>query len=359
MDSLFKKVLESGVIIAFLSSLFILIGFMSKFAQNRVLGISILNLNAISYIEQAGNFFIQTSQIIFNFSFNTEYININFFILCLYIFIWILLVLVPTHLYKDVYNFLKSKIKYFPIKESFFVTLGLFTSIVLLFSIISNIFTPIVGVKSIFQVQERNIEQIKLFTQAENHNFSYEKNPDKYNNFIIQPYERNHNIERQDSTNKINFLFNIAHNNSKLNGLNSKNTYLTIFFLIVILLIMLILILYKYKSYIQKIHKIMVSLLLAYILIFISYTHGVVGLNYEYPIVDISYKVDKSITKLRNVILLENNSKRIIILNRLNYMKMIEIPYSSIQIIEQKSKLLLFQNCSNLEGETKLCEELF
>ena len=359
MDSLFKKVLESGVIIAFSSTLFILIGFMSKFAQNRVLGISTLNLDAISYIEQAGNFFIQTSQIIFNFQFNTEYININFSILCLYIFLWILLLL-PPQIFKDIYTYSEKKVKYFYfIKKSYFIFLGLILSIVLLFSIISNIFTPIVAVKSILQIQERNINQVELFRKAEKHNFSYEKKPPRYNKDIITPYEKNHNIERQDSTNKINFLFNMTHQNNKFNGLNSKNTYLTIFLLITILTSMLIIILYRYKNYLQKIHKIIVSLLIAYIIIFISYTHGVLGLNYEYPIVDISYKVDKKITKLKNVILLENNNKRVIILNRLNYMRILEIPYNSVQIIEQKSKLFLLQNCSNTEGETKLCEELF
>ena len=332
---------------------------MSKFAQNRVLGISTLNLDAISYIEQAGNFFVQTSQIIFNFEFNTEYININFFILCLYIFIWILLILVPHQLYKDIYNFLQTKSKHFYIKKSMFVFSGFFLSIVLLFFIISNIFTPIVGVKSVFQIQEKNIAKIKLFKQAENYNFLYQKNPDKYNKFIIQPYEKNHNIEHLNSTNKINFLFNITHKDSKFNGLNSKNTYLTIFLLITILTMMLMVILYRYKSYFQKIHKIMVSFLIVYIVLFISYTHGVIGLNYEYPIIDINYKVDTNTTKLKNVILLENNNKRVIILDRLNYMKIFEIPYSSVQTIEQKSKLFLFQNCSNTEGETKLCEELF
>ena len=96
-----------------------------------------------------------------------------------------------------------------------------------------------------------------------------------------------------------------------------------------------------------------------YITIFIAYAHGAIGVSYSYPLVNIKYTINEKIQELQNVFILENDGKRIVILDRLNYMKIIEMPYSNIKSITQKAKIFLFKNCSQKKGDIKLCEEFF
>ena len=82
MSNTVKEVVKSGAIIGFITSLLLFIGFISKFAENRVLGIQFDGFKLNSYIEQSGRFFLQTFQAIYKlFDISTltlfQYINVN------------------------------------------------------------------------------------------------------------------------------------------------------------------------------------------------------------------------------------------------------------------------------------------
>lgn len=335
MEGLFKKIIESGVFIAIASSIFIVIGFISKFANNRVLGIQSSSIDTTTYIEQSGNFFLQSIQVIFHPIWNTEYLELNFIWLCLFIILVLILIIIKY-------------IKFF--NNNLLKRVVLLSLIIVGFLIISTLFNSIIKVESV--LQPKKIQVIKSFVQAMEYNVTYIKSPQKYNERIIKISEEAHN-----NTKGLNSLFSVVTNE---NDNKRKETYLTIIILGIFILIMLWISFYLHKESIQKIHKYMLFLLVNYFILFLSYTHGVLGTSYNYPIADLEYKIGKKDYKAENVIILENNSNRILFLNRLNYMKIIEIPYTNVSVLEQKAKIKLFKNCSqNEKGEIKLCEEYF
>jgi len=347
MNIFLKKLIESGVIIAIISSLFIMIGFISKFANNRVLGIYNSNIDTTSYIEQAGSFFLQSLQFFLKPTWYTNYIPFNFGLILLFI---ILIVIMISLKYMRIFKITLRRIKLFKI---IFVYKNLISLLIILsFLIISTLFSSIVTVESV--LQPKKIDNIKLFTtNAIDFNATYIKTPKKYNQHIINPYEQTHN------TKGIKKLFNLS---TEQNEIKRKQTYLTIVILIIIIVGILMIILNLCKQYIQKIHKIMLGFLFSYSIFFLSYTHGALGVSFSYPLVNLEYKIDDKVHKIKNIILLENNMKRVLLLNRLDYMKIIEIPYSNILVLEQKAIIELFKNCSKSsekEKKVELCEESF
>lgn len=93
--------------------------------------------------------------------------------------------------------------------------------------------------------------------------------------------------------------------------------------------------------------------------ILIPFNYGILGTNYQYPVVSLSYmekneKAQEIILHKDGVFLLAKSQESLIIYDRVNFFQISYIPQASVVHLEQVFTSSPFSNCSN--GEFKPCE---
>jgi len=351
--NILKDVIKSGAILGFFIVIMIPIGFVSRFAEGRVLGFSFENLSVNSYLEHSGKFILQTLQAVYIFPFYTEYINIKFLLLVI-ILITILIYIIPFDKVPLPFFYKIYKI----IKTEKCMRLFCIINILIFYILLLNIFIPFIHVKSVIQPTTMSELMIlkkssQILTYSKENSFKYSKLIDKY---VSKKFC---NCQDNKNTNRLAFcLFNWkSYNNTN----KRKNTYITIVHILLCLLVLFILISKIIKKYSVNWQKKMFKMALYYLffcIIILSFLHGVLGLDYSYPVVNIKFKNGQSIN---GVFLINKNSQFINLLNRKNYLTINKLFLSNdILSIDQKFSASPFKNCNiNSKGKIILCEEKY
>lgn len=340
-----SELFKSGTILAFISSFLLLTGFISGFAQSRVLGIPTTNNDFTLYVERGGNFLIQSIQSLYSFPFFYHYLNINIAILIAITLLITLLIIFKYKYHKSCFNIeIPERLMNLAIPILIFV---------LVFYIVINLQKPFLRISSI--IQPTSSFEINNIKNAIRNGITYDTSLEFYN-LIIKDFYNDKFIECQNNKSP-KCLFDIRNN---LNSDSSKKTYISLLQIIIVLSLTLLITTYLAN---EKIKAYLKSCVYFYIFtqsLIIPYIHGTIGIDYIYPIVDISISNgDKEDVKLSKVIYLSNHLGKLYFLDRKKYMAIYSFETSNIKSITQLSKISLFVNCSQKEGEVVLCEESF
>lgn len=88
--------------------------------------------------------------------------------------------------------------------------------------------------------------------------------------------------------------------------------------------------------------------------IFIPFNYGILGEQYQYPVITLDYSAKDKILHKEGVFLLAKSQSNLVIYDRLNFFTISYIPQSTVISIEQVFSSSPFSNCST--GDFKPCE---
>lgn len=331
----FHETIKSGVIISIVTAISVIIGFVSSFAESRVLGLPFENTNAATYLLQTGKMILQTLQSlqsIFETKWPLEYLLSYKWWGIIVCGICVALAVVRGRYLNIIPDWLRKILQR--------ILSGLGLGIVCLS--IGSIMTDYYMVRNVLQHNSMFGWEMHEYISHSFHNGHDLDARDAYNTEIVSEYYKSYMDDFPER------LFNpLTENNQQLR----KGTYLVVVVLLTLFYVFTLLLTFK---------KWLRYTIFAFACTALSYVHGVVGTSYTFPVVTVYYTHGEAIVRQRNgLLLLREGTEYQILIDRGDFMKIYRIPKNAILSIEQKGKIDLFQNCAKRNGEVVLCESTF
>lgn len=321
-----------GLVLAFYAS-----GFLSFIAYYRVLGISYVEGDLQTYAELAGKniiFILQTFIMLLTKPSHLLAIFDNISWTGSAIYIWMLtvcLLLISYGIFKFVVHSIITRIRQntYTIKAQF---------LFIIVMMISAFYIEIQPFKSDNVLQVNNLAE---FYQEKQNLLNYEQQTKKID------YSRR--AKKFAEFNSDNFFF-ATQKGKDTDGKDALRANALMLIIIVVSLSATVLALYR-QHYLIKWLIFFFALVQA---IFIPFDYGILGEQYQYPVITLDYSAKDKILHKEGVFLLAKSQHNLVIYDRLNFFTISYIPQSTVISIEQVFSSSPFSNCST--GDFKPCE---
>lgn len=351
MERFFKQAVMNGALVGLGGAFIIVAGFISNFAESRVLGISEdVSDSVLGYAEKGGDYIIQAGQAVYRFPLNFTYIPMDCFsLVCLGIVLVVFVCALIVKFAKPAADDSISsgeKRKYFCFMSGKQGCYNLFSAMLLIaaFALSINIFSGILTIQSVIlpaSVSGPEAGALALWEKGA------KKAPYVY---VLRKFAR---CETNDKP--VSCLFDWRNDR---NGVNErKETFITIIQMALILVVVATI----SRRLCQ--HKLISSGFIVFLMLqgfFSAYTHGAISSSYSYPIISIFERSNlRDKPAISGVFLISRQDKSLLLLDRRKGLHYLYYDLNGKSTIQVHAYASPFENCSLKETGFELCEESF